>query len=99
MKNGEWKTMERLTYRLADGSANLNGFPEKDRTELLENAFEHLAAFEDKLERGEMVEVVRCKYCENNAWQNSNGDVLCEKLDRMMMGNCFCGFGKRREAT
>jgi len=39
--------MDRLTYRDAQGAANLHWWPENNRPEILQNAFERLAVIED----------------------------------------------------
>lgn len=44
------------------------------------------------------VEVARCRDCVNNGGLVGECDVWCEKMERGMIANAFCSFGKRKEA-
>ncbi len=77
-------------------------------------AVKKLASFEDKIERGEMVEVVRCRECKKShtdrwqKWEPSVGayvygeDRFCERSEFRGVrvdDSDFCSHGKRKEAT
>lgn len=52
----------------------------------------------ERAETVDAVEVVRCGECKNNGGEISQGDIWCDKMERGMIGNCYCSYGIRKEA-
>lgn len=87
--------MDRKTIRLKDGMVAL--IRDEGECSKVGEAIDRLADLEDKLERGEMVEVVRCKDCKHNDCAVSNRSGWCSELERVMNNDEFCSSGERRE--
>ena len=51
----------------------------------------------ERAETVDAVEVVRCGECKNNGGEISQGDIWCDKMERGMIGNCYCSYGIRKE--
>ena len=88
--------MNRLTIRQGDYVAIVR---REDGESNIPAAVERLASLEDKIERGEMVEIVRCKDCEHNDCAVSNRSGWCSELERVMNNDEFCSSGERREGA
>lgn len=86
--------MDRLTIRQRDCVALVR---REDGESNIPAAVERLADLEDKIERGEMVDVVRCKDCKHNDCAVSNRSGWCSELERVMNNDKFCSSGERRE--
>lgn len=107
--------MDRLTARTASGIAYLANI--KAGEQLIESeypntlkaileSFDRLAEYEDKIERGELVEVVRCKeckfhkiidgmfVCKRHFPCHSNGEDV-ENAYISMGTNDYCNYGER----
>ena len=102
--------MERLTERDEYGNADIIGVDSADLQLNLEfdelnkvtDALNKLAEYEDKIERGELVEVVRCKDCKLYT-DNINDDNLrngyCTRLRHYNFDtrrtDDYCSYGER----
>lgn len=91
-----WK----LAIGIARAKPTIDAVPRKKYEEDMENAFAHgytdsESNFRKMIADGELVEVVRCEYCEH--WKNEH---LCECLSRHgtfeTPKDFYCGYGKAK---
>ena len=98
---------ERLTKRLANGGVMYNNgeywrvcYPWNEHClNSIDRMAIKLCDFEDKIEQGELVEVVRCKDCVHSGECEIPcvQDLWCNKLDSLVHENHYCSYGERRE--
>jgi hypothetical protein len=99
---------ERSTIRLANGGVMYdNGeyyavcYPWKeDRLRSVDRMAIKLCELEDKLEQGNVVEVVRCKDCAYCRYVDSAGIYRCDRrgyYSEEVKPTDYCSYGERRE--
>ena len=100
--------MERLTKRTADGMAYLANVKQDEQViegsrntlQCLYDSWQKLAEYEDKIEEGDLIKVVRCKDCIN--WvEATTGHKYCDQWstdgDRhYTSADDYCSYGDRR---
>ena len=86
--------MERLTKKMENGNGYLPATEAKTTGEFTmryAKELQRLGELEEKIENGELVEVVRCKDC------NNMDGIGCPFFDGInKTDNDFCNYGKRR---
>ena len=100
--------MERLTKRTADGMAYLANVKQDEQViegsrntlQCLYDSWQKLAEYEDKIEEGDLIKVVRCMDCIN--WvEATTGHKYCDQWstdgDRhYTSADDYCSYGDRR---
>lgn len=96
---------ERITGRLDDGTVFIHSETGEEGVGALTTKRRlpeiccKLARLEDKIENGDLIEVVMCKDCKHGQWDNYYGQrrgVICEyNQDKIMPFNHFCANGER----
>ena len=102
--------MERLVKRCGNNPAVPTGFDldfifelDNKENEGLQTVFDRLCELEEKIEKGELLEVVRCKDCKafvrNEGVDPNLGDCYRYGIGciRIMSIDDFCSKGERRE--
>lgn len=99
--------MERLVKRCGNNPAVPTGFDldfifdlADKENEGLQAVFDRLCELEEKIEKGELLEVVRCRDCKYWTYDNYHKHNYCSNkfgLRYVCPENNFCSYGERRE--